>query len=783
MTVRPVLVIHGDAARRSEVKALLPGCEVLEAATRAEAVPLLSRHALALVLSQAGEFRRLLRDLERHAPGTPRAVLYPGDAETLRQLAELASEGYEFFTVAEGAMGTVRGLVEPRASPRLPPSRPLKAHFVAGATDFVAEVVELGHEGLGLALPPSAPVELLSPGLELHEATASDGDGVTLERRTWVVRTLRRELGGGGRVHVGVSVEPSPPDVRERAPLVIRDEVRVRGLLRRAVARGAEFVLRTTDAAGPTLQAQAQLLADGHLALLGPPPRGLERGEIGLLSFELLGSQVEGATAVVERTAERLVVTPPRTVQRRDRREALRVRVPPAAGMSLTARSPLTGRAFSGRVVDLHPLGASFELADEAEVLPPGLHLGVVTLQLGRASCRAEAVVQGARRAGGETGPWRIGVRLVTPAGDDRVTLLDAWLRLLVPGVVCGSRFEFSRLWALFEREQVRFPDYPLGDPRTLEVLSASHRALGDGRHGLARSFVFTEGGEVLGHASGLRTHSKTWLSQHLVVRSGYHRQTHISQALVNLSFDFAEGLGDVEYLRGLWRTSNRWTARIYGAATARLLKPGSSYLASFTPMRLELGGALPSASLQARAATEAECEALLAHLRRTWDPLRLAADDLVESELGLETLHGRYGAIGLERSRHVGVVEGPGGPRGWVLIERMSPGLFWAEWYDTFRLVLVEPVAADADEVRLALSAYAIGSTPHGERAATHCLADDADVAALDRAGFATLGKVMEFCAHRSMNREMTAQLIAIFERIARRGQAEDVSRGGEES
>jgi hypothetical protein len=775
MTARPVLVIHTDAARRNELKALLRGREVLEASSRAEAVPLLSQKSLALVLSQPVEFRRLLRDLERHAPGTPRAVLYAGDAETLRQLAELASEGYEFFTVAEGAMSTVRGLVEPRGSPRLPPSRPLTAHFVAGATDFVAEVVELGNEGLGLALPPSAPVEVLTPGLELHQATATDGGGVTLERRTWVVRTLRREGDGGGRVLVGVSVEPPPPEVRERAPLIIRDEVRARGLIRRAVARGAEFVLRTTDAAGPTVQGRVELLPDGHLALCGAVPFGFEPGEIGLLSFELLGSQVEGATAVVERQPTRLVLTPPRTVQRRDRREALRVRVPPEAPVTFLARSPLTGRALTARVVDLHPLGASFELEADDEVLPPGLRLGPVTLDFGGTRCRAEAVVQGARRSLGEAGRWRIGVRLTTERSDDRVALLDAWLRLLVPGVVCGSRFDFASLWALFEREQVRFPDYPFDQPRTLEVLSASHRALGDGRHGLARTFVFTDGGEVLGHASGLRTHSKTWLSQHLVVRSGYHRQTHISQALVNLSFDYAEGLGDVEYLRGLWRTSNRWTARIYGAATARLLKPGSSYLASFTPMRLVLGGALPASPLEAREATAAECEALLAHLRRTWDPLRLAADDLVESELGLQTLRGRFAALGLERSRHVGVVPGPGGPRGWVLIERMSPGLFWAEMYDSFRIVLRDARSNDADDVRLALTTYALSDAARRGRRVAQCLAEEQHIPALERFGFANLGRVMEFGAHRSMNREMTAQLIAIFERVSRRGRALD--------
>jgi hypothetical protein len=274
----------------------------------------------------------------------------------------------------------------------------------------------------------------------------------------------------------------------------------------------------------------------------------------------------------------------------------------------------------------------------------------------------------------------------------------------------------------------------------------------------------------VLGHASGLRTHSRTWLSQHLVVKTGYHRQTHVSQSLVNLSFDYAEALGDVEYLRGLWRTSNRWTSRVYGTATARLVLPGLSYVASFTPLRVDLAVPREVPRRAARATTAEERAALLHHLRRTWDPVRLRADDLFEGELGLKTLSARCAGAGIERSRHIGVVEGDDGPRGWVLIERMTSGLFWAEWYDAFRLVLADPAAPDADETRHALVHYALADARARGRTHTHCLAEDADIPWLERAGFANLGRVMEFCAHRSMNREMTAQMLAIFDRLAPR-------------
>lgn len=822
MSPRPILIIHADADRRQALRALLAEREVLEAANRAQALPLLSRGDLSLVLSQALEFRRLLRELERRAPGTPRAVLCPDDAEALHQLSELASEGYDFSTVSETSPEALRALLEPRGSVRVSPARRLTARFQVGGVPFAAEVVELGNDGLGVALEAHAPVELLAPGLRVERASVGDERGEVLSPRTWVVRTVRGDAGGVRRV--GFTIEPRSPEVEARQPVRLRDEVRIRGLLRRAVKRQALFDVRLADDSRHRHFTQCTLDPAGRLVLSAPRPGSVfQAGEIALVSFELLGTQVEGVTAILEASPGRLLLAAPRSAQQRDRREALRVQLAEAAPGQVHFTSPLTGAQLTGRVVDLHPTGLSFEVDGERQPLPPGLRLPDVSLHLGgaRAGCAAE--VQTSRLISGRQ---RVGLRLFCAPGPARQVLLRAWLAQLVPEVSCGGQLDFTNIWSLFQHERVNFPDHPLEAPRTLEVLGHAHRALGDGSHGLGKTFVFTDGGTVRGHASGLRTHSRTWLSQHLAVRSGYHRQTHVSQTLVNLSFDYAEALGDVDYLRGLWRVSNRWTSRVYGAATSRLVRPGLSFVTSFTPMRVAVDAPLltprglaelelaearagfghrssraesrdgslgspgypvggPSTPLgvngsggawggegsrPARASTVEERRLLVQHLRRTWDPLRLRADDLVEGELELESLSARYRALGLERSRHVGVVEGPDGPRGWVLVERMSQGLFWAEWYDAFRLVLVAPDAPDAAQVRLALAAYALADARARGRSHSHCLAADADVPVLEQAGFGNLGRVMEFCAHRSMNREMTAQLLAIFERLARR-------------
>ncbi len=180
MSSRPVLIVHADKQRRSEARALMGDREVFEVDCRAQAIPLLSAGPLGLVLSQVPEFRRLLRDLERHTPATPRAVLCPDDPAAMAQLSTLASEGYDFSTIHEHSLHTLKALIEPRASARVVPASPLLARFVAAGTTFFADVAEVGNDGLGLMLSVGAPVELLAPGLRLEQARTEEGIAMAL---------------------------------------------------------------------------------------------------------------------------------------------------------------------------------------------------------------------------------------------------------------------------------------------------------------------------------------------------------------------------------------------------------------------------------------------------------------------------------------------------------------------------------------------------------------------------------------------------------------------------
>ena len=133
MTPRPVLIIHPQLEERSRLKAILGEGEneFLEASSRKEAGLLLSP-PLSLVISHHQDFKKLIADLDRKAPGAIRVVLSPsGDPEALEELEMIAASGFEFLTVDADATWKLKGLVRRRASPRHLASVPVDASCTA----------------------------------------------------------------------------------------------------------------------------------------------------------------------------------------------------------------------------------------------------------------------------------------------------------------------------------------------------------------------------------------------------------------------------------------------------------------------------------------------------------------------------------------------------------------------------------------------------------------------------------------------------------------------------
>jgi hypothetical protein len=766
---RRILIVHPDEQRRRELRDLLAGEQVVEAATRQEATQYLSWPPTHVV-SHHAEFSRLLKDLERHVPGATRAVLCPDDEGERQQLVDVAARGYDFVTL--DAPQELHALLHVRASRRHPPVTPLRATFRVGAEKLSASVGELADDGLGLRLDEHVAVERLTPGTRLLEAVVLRGERPIMQGRVWVVRAVR-PAEPGSSVWLGVAVEPPPAD--ERPPERITDVVKVRALLRRATKRGRHFDVQPIDGRPPRRFLEAAADRTGEHVTLSSPVNGhgFAPGQIVRLSFEFNGVQFEGLGAVKQADGAALTVTRPDALGRRHRRASLRAGAEDGLEATITFRSPLGGSEGPRRLLDLHPAGASFAYSSD-ECFPAGLELDDVVIDVkGRQAHGRATVTATAPNAAGSNGVdlRRCGVVLHGFSPGDRQVVRDALLLCLAPDVSDAGLEDFGTLWELFCAEDDRFPDYPPDDAGALNVLRKAHQVLGTGAHGLSKGFVIKAGdGTVIGHASGLRVYSGTWLAQHLVVRSGYHRRLQVSQTLVNLVFDYGEALGDIEYTRGLWRTANRWSSRVFGTVTAKLLRPGLSCLSTFWRLRLDDATALARPRLAVRVARESDLGAFFTFMRATHDPVWLRAHDLTEAELTLPTLSARYAEHSLQRRRTLVVVEGPTAPRGWALLESCSPGLFWHEMFSSFRVYLANPADPDADEVLRALVSEALATAAARGSRTAECLASRESVAGLERLGLVNLGQIIQYDAHRSLTRDITTQVLAVFEKIASR-------------
>lgn len=771
---RRVLVIHPDARRRDALRAALAGADITVAADRAEVTPRLEALAPAVVIAHAHDFRKLLRDLERSAPGALRAALLPpGDETARRTLVSLAAEGFDFVTLDEDDAEGLRALVSPRASVRFTPSRPLRFTFTLGDDAFHGRVVDLGCDGAGVELPHSEAANALAPGVELHQPSLSDDDGARVSPPRAVVRTLRRGAAGPAAMHVGVAFE-SPPWLEPAE--VLADPVWIPGLLHRALGRSELCTLtRPTRRRGAPFEVVT--LLDDRVTLRpfeGPQPFAV--GEALRLDFEFNGISYDGLCGVVAADALLLTVGIPASLRRRQRRRSLRARCGPGFTASVTVRNPLDGSVTRRPLLDLQPDGFAFEVDTATEAFPPGLRLDQVTLHLAGDTLLCRATVHNVARGWRSDAPSirRCGLALDGLSPEDRERLVDALAAARVPEIEDGRARPFAEVWRMFREEGAGFPDWPIDDPDTEARLTGIQERVAGLPGRLHRAFIYrAPNGEPQGFSAGLRIYSGTWLSQHLLVRSGYSRGVHASQSLVQMTFDYAEALDDVEYMRGLWRLKNRWAARVYGAATEKLVYPGRSYLARFDELRLSAAAELPPSPLEAHEATADDEAALLAHLRTVWDPVRLKADDLIEGQLHLEAIGEAWRRHGFHRARRLAAVDGPHGPRGWVLVEEMSRGLFWGETCDSFALHLVEPLAPDADDVRLALLAAAQRLARARGLAHLECHAAPEDAPLLERLGFRGPGAIMEFCAHHSMVREMTTQMLLIFQRVEGRARA----------
>jgi hypothetical protein len=732
-----------------------------------------------VVIAPAALARRLVKELERLEREPALVLLYrQDDEEATEVLARLASEGYAFQSVecSEAWVHVARRVVralDGRRSVRIAVPKETRLRFRLAGRPFSLPVCEVASHGLSAEVATDFAVDRITPGVLLPRASLFRGTRRLTAERTLVVRNLRRVSlpGETPRFVAGLAFHQSPAEVP--APFHT-DPLQVRATLQRALRR--EEPLRLHGPAGVVLQAapsDATLTPSGELVLAtGLEGHGLRAGDVASLVLDFGGRTLCGEVAISSVGSGRLTLGLPRTLSVRRGREGLRFVALSNSGWRAWHRCPFRGEDRLHAVERLDGPRVTLRVDPGAEALPPGMQLDPVVLTA----------------ADGQVLLFRGEVETAVspaPGGSDQVTVLlhdvsrkqSAMLRQAAvaaryPQAQPLLSVPFPKVWTLMRDSHQYFPDYPFDDASALPLLRAAQAAVESSDGELGRAYLYCEGGQPVGHASGLRVYGRTWLMGHLAVLPGFHRSDQASRELSALVLEYGEMLEDVDYVRYVWRTENRWPNRFSCWLSRRVGQESRSRLGFFHYLRCPAGSLRlgPGPRLPVRRAERADLVALEAHLRRHGDLVTLLSDDLTAEALELEQLSERFALVGLERRREVWVVDGEGGPAAFGLLERSTPGLSWPELTNALKLVVTSENAATADAARTALTLHAAESNWARGMPSTIVLASDADVAALAPLGFQSLGKTAEWTFARSLVGDWDNLTRAVTERFARR-------------
>jgi hypothetical protein len=315
-------------------------------------------------------------------------------------------------------------------------------------------------------------------------------------------------------------------------------------------------------------------------------------------------------------------------------------------------------------------------------------------------------------------------------------------------------------------------PDYPFEEGPHLDLLEDTHRKLANASEGLSRTFVYCDGPDLIGHISGVRTHSRTWMIQHLIVQPTVRRAESISRELSALCVDYAEALDDMHYIRIFWRIQNRWPDRIFGWIARSMHREGITDLRTLNYTRLAFNQPLhvPKGLPRVRPATSEDLRWLEAHVRGRGEVVRLLADDLLASEAQMQTLSARYAKDGLRRGRSLFVVDGDDGPLAMALADEATPGLSWPEMTTAFSFVVPDPLHPRALEAREALSVRCVEHYQQEGKCSALALVQDDEVEGLVALGFRWHCRVAQWTGHRTAARTWHTLMAAVFERLQNR-------------
>ena len=425
-------------------------------------------------------------------------------------------------------------------------------------------------------------------------------------------------------------------------------------------------------------------------------PHDLVRGQ-----FELAGRLYRFTTVVVDTAPLELKL--PTSLGESQQRAAARYRPRASEIPPVEISSPLADCVGLKSVYDLSANGFSFLIDGARDLYPIGLIVDIsLRLPDGALACAAEVrtlVRDGAR--------LRCGVERLDLDAVERLRLANYVMHLRFPGVDDGGGLVPDELFPFFRATGFLPPEKEAASAPVMDELRESYRSLYAQPSAVFKAVVSRdpEGG-LVGHVSGVRAYSRTWMSQHLAAQPSKH-VAHL------LNLGAAEYFGqnpDLEFFKIYFDSYNKWPARVFGGFARMLRDSQQSELRSYRHVVLATAQTLPSPiGIDVLEASTDDLGIVEGHFLKHEQTLLLRSDDLTSNTLQLSGLNRRFGDVGLYRRRRVLLAMRRNVCLGFALAELSSPGLNLSEALSAFRIFVTDEGQAAQDSVRRALMAAVV--------------------------------------------------------------------------
>lgn len=736
-----------------------------------------------LVVAPASDAKRFIRELDRRFPRSVRVFLMPADdSKSVQSLAEVASEGHLFHALNESApagelVAQIQQLIHARKSARALPKQLIDAVFETEGLQHRLPVADISNNGFGIIIGADQAIDKLIPGSNISHLQLEKNGQILLRADRAVVRHFHVEQRAIMPLfRFGISIFPAQ---QHSAAPPVRDPVRCLGLVRRVVARQSTVTMKhiedsrhTNDFTPVSIESRGfRHVIVGQLS----ERSDLEEGDITEILFDVAGVSYSGFVSVIELSTRKIVLSAPRVLSVRHRRSLFRLRTADKLAFAVSFVSPLTGEKIVRPALDIQLNGVAFPFDAAREVLPSGLVIDNFSLIFpSGASVECKAQVRATQALTGTLAgmalPTRCGLSLFEVPQDGRHSILEAFISNRSSSVRDGGDTPFPQIWKVVRDAKGFYADYPREEGPHLAVLEKAQDLLKAAGDGVAKSLLFGEKGIYGGHASGLRYYSRTWVLHHLAVVPGFNRSDNISQTLSSLIIEFAETLDDVEFVRTLWNTKNRFPNRFITWIARTMRTEGLTHLRFMNHMRQQMEPrSVDAASLmETREATSADLRWIENYFLSRDEAIRLRSDDLSVAEAKMYRLSSRLAVNGIKRERTIFLVPGGRSPIAVALVEEATEGLHWGEFTNSFSLIVPNRADPLVEVACHTLIAQCVEFYRDRGRPSVVALVDDQDVGSLEKSGFKQMGRFGEFTFHRSLIRSWCQLSTAVNERLS---------------